>query len=149
MLFTDIPSSSNDQSGNIFRASSSFELHSSERSPFVIEETVSSSNLQAQGHGSLTFINGIALVLGLQIGSGIFFAPSQVSIHVSNLGITILVWLFAGILVWSGAASFIELGVAMLNNGGMQEYLGACYGEFAGFLFPGFGLLYQNHVLWL
>lgn len=133
MLFTDIPSSSNDQSGNTF---SSFELHNSERSAFIIEETVSSSNIQAQGHGSLAFINGLAFVLGLQIGSGIFFAPSQVSSHVSSPGVNILVWLFAGILVLSGAASFIELGIAMPKNGGMQEEcLGACYGEFAGFLF--------------
>lgn len=88
-----------------------------------------------QGHESLTYINGVALVLGLQIGSGIFFAPSQVSSHVPSPGIAVLVWLSAGVLVWTGAASFIELGLAIPKNGGVQEYLRTCYSEFFGFLF--------------
>jgi amino acid transporter len=46
-----------------------------------------------------------------------------------------LVWLFGGLLVWTGAASFIEFGLAIPQNGGMQEYLQACYGDFMGFLF--------------
>lgn len=47
----------------------------------------------------------------------------------------VLVWLLAGILVWTGAASFIELGLAIPKNGGIQEYLRTCYSEFFGFLF--------------
>lgn len=84
---------------------------------------------------SLTYLNGLALVLGLQIGSGIFSAPSQVGRHVPSPGAAVLVWLVAGLLVWTGAASFIELGVAIPDNGGVQEYLRICYGDFLGFLF--------------
>ena len=47
----------------------------------------------------------------------------------------VVVWLLAGMLVWTGAASFIELGLAIPRNGGVQEYLRVCYGEFLGFLF--------------
>ena len=47
----------------------------------------------------------------------------------------VLVWLLAGVLVWTGAASFIELGLAIPKNGGVQEYLRICYSEFFGFLF--------------
>ena len=83
----------------------------------------------------MTFTNGVALVLGLQIGSGIFSAPSQVSNHVASPGMAVLVWLLAGVLVWTGAASFIELGLAIPKNGGVQEYLRVCYSEFFGFLF--------------
>ena len=50
-------------------------------------------------------------------------------------GMAIVVWLLSGILVWTGAASFIELGLAIPRNGGVQEYLRVCYGEFLGFLF--------------
>lgn len=50
-------------------------------------------------------------------------------------GIAVLVWLLAGVLVWTGAASFIELGQAIPKNGGVQEYLRTCYSEFFGFLF--------------
>jgi L-type amino acid transporter 6 len=83
----------------------------------------------------LTFTNGLALVIGLQIGSGIFSAPSQVSKHVVSAGSGVTVWLLAGLLVWTGAASFIELGLAIPRNGGVQEYLRHCYGDFLGFLF--------------
>lgn len=93
------------------------------------------SDAQAQKQGSLTFTNGVALVLGLQIGSGIFSAPSQVSNHVASPGIAVSVWLLAGVLVWTGAASFIELGLAIPKNGGVQEYLRICYSDFFGFLF--------------
>ena len=37
--------------------------------------------------------------------------------------------------MWTGAASFIELGLAVPKNGGVQEYLRSCYSEFLGFLF--------------
>ena len=47
----------------------------------------------------------------------------------------VLVWLLSGIMVWTGAASFIELGLAIPRNGGLQEYLRICYGEFLGFMF--------------
>lgn len=46
-----------------------------------------------------------------------------------------MVWLVAGLLVWTGAATFAELGLAIPRNGGVQEYLQFCYGDFFGFLF--------------
>ena len=100
--------------------------------PLIVDDTEPSEFVQGR---SLTFINGLALVLGLQIGSGIFYAPSQVSNHVPCPGAAVLVWLIGGIMVWTGAASFIELGLAIPKNGGVQEYLRVCYGEFFGFLF--------------
>lgn len=85
--------------------------------------------------GTLTRLNGLALVISLQIGSGIFTAPSQVSQFVTTPGNGLLVWFFGGLLVWTGAASFIELGLRIPSNGGIQEYLRTCYGNFMGFLF--------------
>ena len=38
-------------------------------------------------------------------------------------------------LVWTGAASFTELGISVPENGGIQEYLRHCYGDVYGFLF--------------
>ena len=104
-------------------------------SPSVADDTVSTSNSRTRDRGALTFVNGLALVLGLQIGSGIFSAPSQVSNHVPSPGAAVLIWLVSGILVWTGATSFIELGLAIPRNGGIQEYLKVCYGDYLGFLF--------------
>jgi L-type amino acid transporter 6 len=83
----------------------------------------------------LTFLNGLAIVIGLQIGSGIFSTPSQVSQFVSSPGTGVLVWILGGILVWTGAASFIELGLVVTRNGGVQEYLKFCYGDYMGYMF--------------
>ena len=101
----------------------------------VTDQNIPGSNAQTRKQGNLTFTNCLALVLGLQIGSGIFSAPSHVSNHVPSPGMAIVVWLLSGILVWTGAASFIELGLVIPRNGGVQEYLRVCYGEFMGFLF--------------
>lgn len=76
----------------------------------------------------LTLLNGLALVIALQIGSGIFTLPTQVSQSVPSPGAGLLVWLLAGLLVWTGAASFIELGCRAPSNGGIQEYVRVAYG---------------------
>lgn len=77
----------------------------------------------------LTLLNGLALVIALQIGSGIFTLPAQVSQSVPSPGAGLLVWLLAGLLVWTGAASFIELGCRAPSNGGIQEYVRVAYGR--------------------
>lgn len=80
----------------------------------------------------LTLLNGLALVIALQIGSGIFTLPTQVSQSVPSPGAGLLVWLLAGLLVWTGAASFIELGCRAPSNGGIQEYVRVAYGNAKG-----------------
>jgi amino acid transporter len=90
---------------------------------------------------SLTFLNGLALVVGLQIGSGIFSAPSVVISKLSSPITAILAWFLAGVFVWAGASSFIELGTRVPHNGGIQEYLRYCYGDVYGFLFAWVWLL--------
>ena len=90
---------------------------------------------------NLTNLNGLALVIGLQIGSGIFSAPAVVITKVPSPILAVFVWLLAGVLVWTGAASFIELGTRVPQNGGIQEYLRYCYGDIYGFLFAWIWLL--------
>jgi hypothetical protein len=84
---------------------------------------------------SLTYLNGLSLVVGLIIGSGIFSSPSQVNKNAGSPGASLLVWAIAGILAWTGAASYAELGGAIPLNGGAQVYLSKIFGEWAGFLF--------------
>lgn len=84
---------------------------------------------------TLTYLNGLSLVVGLVIGSGIFSSPSQVSSRVGSAGAALVVWVVAGILAWTGAASYAELGGAIPLNGGSQVYLAKTFGELAGFLF--------------
>ena len=121
------------------RASSSLNFHDSiastrlsrEEIPFLSDILLDKPARKA----SLSFTNGLALVVGLQIGSGIFSAPSQVANYTPSPGAAVSVWAFTGILVWTGAASFIELGLVIPRNGGVQEYLREVYGDFMGFMF--------------
>ncbi|KAL7274141.1 hypothetical protein RUND412_002975 [Rhizina undulata] len=84
---------------------------------------------------TLTFLNGLSLLIGLQVGSGIFSSPSQVQNHTPSPGVSLIVWTIAGLLAWTGAASYAELGGAIPVNGGSGVYLRHCFGELAGFLF--------------
>jgi amino acid transporter len=90
---------------------------------------------------TLTNLNGLALVIGLQIGSGIFATPSVVITKVPSTPAAVSVWVLAGVLVWTGAASFIELATRVPQNGGIQEYLRYCYGDVYGFMFAWIWLL--------
>ncbi len=86
-------------------------------------------------HNSLTHFNCLSLILGMQIGSGIFSAPAILSNHVPTPLAGILVWALAASLIWTGVSCIIELGTIVPRNSGMQEYLRAGYCDFAGFLF--------------
>lgn len=84
---------------------------------------------------TLTYLNGLSLVVGLIIGSGIFSSPSQVNSHAGSPGASLIVWTISGLLAWTGAASYAELGGAIPLNGGAQVYLSKIFGELFGFLF--------------
>ena len=86
-------------------------------------------------HKSLTYLNGLSLIVGLIIGSGIFSSPSQVNLNAGSPGASLIIWAIAGVLAWTGAASFAELGGAIPLNGGAQIYLSKIFGDLAGFLF--------------
>lgn len=86
-------------------------------------------------HKTLTYMNGLSLIVGLIIGSGIFSSPSQVNVNVGSPGAALIVWVIAGVLAWTGAASYAELGGAIPLNGGAQVYLAKIFHEIWGFLF--------------
>lgn len=82
----------------------------------------------------LTTRHAFAVLVTLQIGSGIFASPAQVDSNVPSPGAALLVWALGGLLSWAGASSFAELGAAIPLNGGMQEYLRHIFGDTAAFL---------------
>lgn len=84
---------------------------------------------------SMGLIDGVALTVGLQIGSGIFSSPGVVTLNTGSIGSSLVVWLFSGLLAWCGAASFAELGSAIPQNGGAQAYLNYSLGPLPSYLF--------------
>ncbi|GAP84093.1 putative large neutral amino acids transporter small subunit 1 [Rosellinia necatrix] len=103
----------------------------------LLPRSGSHNRLRAERKGpTLSPLNCLALVIGLQIGSGVFSAPSLIAQQVHSPAEALGVFFTAGLLVWTGAASFVELGLLVPSNGGIQEYLQASWGDYAGYLFP-------------
>ncbi|PVH95684.1 amino acid transporter-like protein [Periconia macrospinosa] len=98
------------------------------------EETPQSSSRHGTFAAQLGALDGFALLISIVIGSGVFSSPGPVDANVSSPGAALLVWLVGGILAWSGALTFAELGTAFPGEGGIQPYLTYMYGEFVGYL---------------
>ena len=52
-----------------------------------------------------------------------------------SAGASLAIWLCAGLLAWTGASSFAELGASLPVNGGAQAYLAYAYGPLVAHLF--------------
>lgn len=126
-------SSAFDFASNLFPLSSTAAGYSALGGPSTTSTDPSGASLEK--HKSLTYLNGLSLIVGLIIGSGIFSSPAQVNVNAGSYGASLLVWTIAGLLAWTGAASYAELGGAIPLNGGAQVYLSKIFGELAGFLF--------------
>ena len=130
-------SSAFDFASNLFPLSSTAAGYTALGAPSntVLDPTNALNGGSLEKQKSLTYLNGLSLVVGLIIGSGIFSSPSQVNQNAGSPGASLIVWAVAGILAWTGAASYAELGGAIPLNGGAQIYLSKIFGEWAGFLF--------------
>lgn len=78
---------------------------------------------QTEQRHQLGLTEAIALVVGMQVGSGIFSSPGVIVHSTKSVGSSLIVWLVSGLLAWTGASSFAELGCAIPLNGGAQAYL--------------------------
>ncbi|KAK4690810.1 hypothetical protein P7C71_g6064, partial [Lecanoromycetidae sp. Uapishka_2] len=126
-------SSAFDFASNLFPLSSTAAGYTALGDPSSTPLDLNGASLEK--HKSLTYLNGLSLIVGLIIGSGIFSSPAQVNINAGSYGASLVVWTVAGILAWTGAASYAELGGAIPLNGGAQVYLSKIFGDWAGFLF--------------
>src|SRR5215469_6439544 len=83
----------------------------------------------------LNLFDGIAIVVGTIIGSGIFLLPHSVALRLDSLGAVLLVWAVGGILSLVGALSLAELGSMFPGTGGLCTYLRRAYGRLPAFLY--------------
>jgi hypothetical protein len=47
--------------------------------------------------------HAIGLVVGMQVGSGIFSSPGVIVASVGSVGASLMVWIVSGLLAWTGA----------------------------------------------
>jgi len=92
----------------------------------------------AQGPGlvrELGLADGISLVAGTIIGSGIFLVPSAVAGKLNSLLAVVLLWIVGAVLSIFGALSLGELGAAFPKAGGVYVYLMKAFGPSVGFVY--------------
>ncbi len=83
----------------------------------------------------INLFDGIAIVAGAMIGSGIFIVSADIARSVGSPGWLMMVWLITGIITIIGAISYGELASMMPHVGGQYVYLKEAYHPLIGFLF--------------
>jgi APA family basic amino acid/polyamine antiporter len=94
--------------------------------------------MQAENHllqKRVNLFDGISIVAGAMIGSGIFIVSADIARTVGSPGWLMIVWLITGIITVIGALSYGELASMMPHVGGQYVYLKEAYHPLIGFLF--------------
>jgi APA family basic amino acid/polyamine antiporter len=93
--------------------------------------------MEEKGHlvRGLTPIHAGALVVGTVIGTGIFLKAGIMSQVTGSPFWMLLAWVVAGILSFSGALVYAEIGSMFPRAGGEYVYIREAYGDLPGFLY--------------
>jgi basic amino acid/polyamine antiporter, APA family len=83
----------------------------------------------------VTLFDGVSIVAGAMIGSGIFIVSADIARNVGSPGWLLVVWLITGLITIIGALSYGELAAMMPSVGGQYVYLRESYHPLIGFLF--------------
>jgi basic amino acid/polyamine antiporter, APA family len=83
----------------------------------------------------INLFDGISIVAGAMIGSGIFITSADIARSIGSPGWLMIVWLITGIITIIGALSYGELASMMPHVGGQYVYLKEAYHPMVGFLF--------------
>src|SRR5262245_49362390 len=85
--------------------------------------------------GNISVLQGVAFVVGIVVGIGIFKSPQLVAQSVSSEAAFILLWVVGGLITLIGALVYAELGSAYPSGGGEYHFLSRALGRPVGLLF--------------
>lgn len=81
------------------------------------------------------FWGGLAVIVGITIGSGIFRKPHTLARDVGDPAVILGLWLMFGVVSLCGALALAELCSMLPHTGGVYVYLRRAYGDGAAFVF--------------
>ncbi|WML35989.1 amino acid permease [Clostridium sp. OS1-26] len=79
-------------------------------------------------------VPALAIVIGMVIGSGVFFKPRAVFSATGAPGLGMTAWILGGIISIAGGLTAAEISAAIPRTGGMVAYLEETYGDVWGYL---------------
>lgn len=89
---------------------------------------------QNNSNQSVGFPQGLAIVVGMIIGSGIFLKPGVVLGQAGSTTMALIAWILGGVVTLCSALSIAEIASNIPRAGGLYTYLEELYGEKWGFL---------------
>lgn len=78
--------------------------------------------------------DGLAMVVGIMVGAGIFRTPGIVAAQLGRPWLTFVAWIAGGALAFLGALLFAELATRLPRAGGKYVYARAAFGPRAAFV---------------
>ncbi|KAL3270368.1 hypothetical protein HHI36_009414 [Cryptolaemus montrouzieri] len=82
----------------------------------------------------MTLVNGITVIVGSIIGSGIFVSPTGVLKETGSVNVALLVWIISGLFSMVGAYCYAELGTMIRKSGADYAYIMETFGPFMAFI---------------